>query len=338
MTPSWLNFGTFWQRLGAGASVAVGVALSATPMTAGAASEAAFPNKPVQLVIPFGPGGLTDLIARTLQPALSEELGQTVVINNRPGAGGVVATNYVANAAPDGHTLFLSWDTHTINSIAMKELPYDIFEDFAPVSLMVKLPLIMGAWGDLPAEDLPAFLELAKDSPGQYNFASIGVGSSNRLHAELLNNLAGVEIMHIPYGGGGPAINAILTGEVAYGFFSYGALRGFLPSGQIKPLAVTGAQRVPELPQVPTLQELGFEGFEAYSWVGIYAPADTPESAIDTLHQAFVTVLSEPGMEQKLRDLSVEVVASTPEELRAFEREDFEKWQDFVQVMQLQFD
>ncbi len=269
-------------------------ALSSTFVLASAAPVSAqtkFPDRPVQLVIPFAPGGVTDLIARTIQPKLSEELGQNVIIVNRPGAGGVVATNFVAKAKPDGHTLFLSWDTHTINSIVLKDLPYDIFKDFAPVTLMVRMPLILGAWAGLPTDTLGGLVDLARKNPRKYNFASIGAGSSNRLYGELLNALANVDIVHVPYGGGGAAVSAILTGEVAYGFFSHGALRSFLESGQIRPLAVTGAQRLSVLPNVPTMQESGFKGFEAYSWVGIYAPSGTPNTVIDQLNKAFATVL-----------------------------------------------
>ena len=310
----------------------------ALPGAPAAAADNVLMDKPVQLVIPFAPGGLTDLIARLIQPQLTEQLGRSVVVNNRPGAGGVVATNYVANAKPDGHTLFLSWDSHTINSIAIKDLPYNIFEDFEPVTLMVRLPLIMGAWAGLPTQDLDGLIKLAKQEPRKYNFASIGVGSSNRLHAELLNSLAGVEIVHIPYAGGGPAINAIRTGEVAYGFFSHGALRSFLETEQIRPLAVTGSERLEVLPDTPTLQESGFDGFEAYSWVGIYTPAGTPEPVIRELNRAFKTVLNDPRILERLHNMSVEVVASSPEELRDFEKQDFQKWLDFTKQRNIQFD
>lgn len=307
-------------------------------MGAMAASAQALADKPIQLVIPFGPGGVTDLIARMIQPALSQELGRPVVINNRPGAGGVVATNFVAQSPPDGHTLLLSWDTHTINSIAIKDIPYDIFKDFEPVTLMVRMPLIMGAWSGLPVQDLAGLMKLAKEAPGKYNFASIGLGSSNRLHAELLNSLAGVNIVHIPYGGGGPAVNAIRTGEVAYGFFSQGALRGSMDAGQIKPMAVTGSKRLAALPDTPTLQEAGFPGFEAYSWVGIYAPDGTPGPVIDRLNKAFNTVLSNPEVAQKLQNMSVEVVAGSPAELREFEKQDYDKWLNFTKERNIRFE
>ncbi len=318
-------------------AASIGAFLS-LPAVAPAAAADVLMDKPVQLVIPFAPGGVTDLIARMIQQDLSKELGRAVVVNNRPGAGGVVATNYVANARPDGHTLFLSWDTHTINSIAIKNLPYDIFKDFDPVTLMVRMPLIMGAWGELPAQDLDGLIKLAKQQPGKYNFASIGVGSSNRLHAELLNSLAGVDIVHVPYAGGGPAVNAIRTGEVAYGFFSHGALRSFLETKQIRPLAVTGSKRLAVLPDTPTLQESGFNGFEAYSWVGIYAPAGTPAPVIQELNRAFKTVLNDPQVLKRLHDMSVEVVASSPEELREFEKQDYKKWLDFTRQRNIQFD
>jgi tripartite-type tricarboxylate transporter receptor subunit TctC len=308
------------------------------PPAAAQSPPSGFPDKPVRLVIPFGPGGVTDLIARTIQPKLSERFGQPVVIDNRPGAGGVIATQHVARSPADGYTLFLSWDSHTINPIVMKDLPYDTFKDFAPVTLLVRLPLVMGAWGGLPANTLGEFITLAKNQPGKLNFASIGSGSSNRLHSELLNSLAGTQVMHIPYKGGGPAIQAMLTGEVAYGFFSFGSMRGHVQAGKLKPLAVTGTKRMAELPNVPTMAESGFPGFEAYSWVGIYAPAGTPDAVITRLNRDFGAVLADPEISKKLVALGVEIVGSTPQALQQFQRADYDKWSRFVREAKLKFE
>jgi tripartite-type tricarboxylate transporter receptor subunit TctC len=315
------------------------LALAALTLPAApAGAQGAFPSKPLNFVIPFGPGGATDIIARTIQPKLTERFGQPVLIDNKPGAGGVVATSYVAKSAPDGHTLFLSWDTHTINPIVIKDLPYDTFKDFAPVTLLVRLPLVMAAWGGLPAKTLGEFIALAKAQPGKFNFASIGSGSSNRLHSELLNSLAGTQVVHVPYKGGGPAIQAMITGEVAYGFFSYAATRGHLQAGKLKALAVTGTRRMAELPDVPTMAESGFPGYEAYSWMGIYAPAGTPEAVIARLNREFLATLADPEVKAKLVASGVEIVGSSPQQLAQFQRADYEKWAKFVQEAKLKFD
>lgn len=302
------------------------------------AADPPFPSKPVRLVIPFAPGGLTDLMARVIQPKLSERFGQTVMVDNRPGAGGVIATNYVAKSAPDGHTLYLSWDTHTINPIAMKQLPYDTFKDLLPVTLLIRLPLVMGAWGQLPADTLTDFVALAKSQPGKLNFASIGASSSSRLWAELTNSLAGIDVVHVPYNGGGAAMLALIGGEAAYGFFSYATVQSHLKSGKLKALAVTGNRRLSQLPDTPTMSEAGFPGFEAYSWVGIYAAAGTPESIINRLNREFIAVLNDPEINRRLLAMGVEIIGSTPQELDRFQRDDYRKWRDFVTKAGLQFD
>lgn len=334
------RFGSTTRHLSCAAAMLCALSLSMSHASAQstAAAPSTFPNKPVRLVIPFGPGGVTDLIARTIQPKLSERFGQPVVIDNRPGAGGVIATNNVAKSPADGYTLFLSWDTHTINPIVMNDLPYDTFKDFAPVTLMVRLPLVMGAWGGLPANTLAEYIALAKSQPGKLNFASIGSGSSNRLHSELLNSLGGIKVMHIPYKGGGPAIQAMLTGEVSYGFFSYGSMRGHIQAGKLKPLAVTGTKRMAELPDVPTMAESGFPGYEAYSWVGIYAPAGTPDPVITRINSDFKAVLADPEVSKKLISLGVEIVGSTPQALQQFQRNDYDKWLKFVREAKLKFE
>ncbi|MFM9982909.1 MAG: tripartite tricarboxylate transporter substrate binding protein [Burkholderiales bacterium] len=313
------------------------IAAFALPCTQ-ACAQGSFPSKPLNFVIPFGPGGATDIIARTIQPKLAERFGQPVLIDNKPGAGGVVATSFVAKSAPDGHTLFLSWDTHTINPIVIKDLPYDTFKDFAPVTLLIRLPLVMAAWAGLPAKTLGEFNALAKAQPGKFNFASIGSGSSNRLHSELLNSLAGTQVVHVPYKGGGPAIQAMITGEVAYGFFSYAATRGHLQGGKLKALAVTGTKRMADLPDVPTMSEAGFPGYEAYSWMGIYAPAGTPEAVIARLNKEFVATVSDAEVNKKLVASGVEIVAGSPQQLVQFQRADYEKWAKFAQEAKLKFD
>lgn len=301
-------------------------------------AQPAFPSRTVTLVVPFAPGGGSDIVARTVQPKLSERLGQPVAVDNKPGASGVIATNAVAKAVPDGHTLFLSWDTHAINPVVMKDLPYDTFKDFVSVTLLARLPLVMGAWGALPANSLQEFIALAKREPGKMNYASVGSGSSNRLHSENLHRLAGIELAHVPYKGGGPSIQAMLTGEVVYSFLSYASLRGHIASGKLKALAVTGDKRIADLPNVPTMIESGFPGFEAYGWIGIFAPAGTPEPAVARLHRDFVAALADPEVGRRLAQAGVESIGSTPQELDAWVRKDYEKWTRFVKETKLRFD
>lgn len=323
------------QSLQAALAALAGAALL---LTGAQAWAQAFPSKPVTLVVPFAPGGGSDIVARTISPKLSERLGQSVLVDNKPGASGVIATNAVAKATPDGSMLFLSWDTHAINPVVMKDLPYDTFKDFVPVTLLARLPLVMGAWAGLPANTLPEFIALAKRQPGKFNYASVGSGSSNRLHSENLHKLAGIELAHIPYKGGGPSIQAMLTGEVAYSFLSFASMRSHIQAGKLKALAVTGDKRLPELPNTPTMIESGFPGFEAYGWIGIFAPAGTPEATVARLHRDFVAALADPEVGKRLSAAGVEAIGSTPQELDQWVRKDYEKWVKFVRETKLRFD
>lgn len=301
-------------------------------------AQTTFPAKPVTLVVPFAPGGGSDIIARTIQPKLAALLGQPVVVDNKPSGSGVVATNFVAKAPADGHTLFLSWDNHSINPVINKDLPYDTAKDFAPVTLLVRLPLVMGAWGGLPANSVQEFVALAKRQPGKLNYASVGSASSNRLVSENLNRLAGIDVAHIPYKGGGPSILAMLSGEVAYSYLSFASLKGHILSGKIKALAITGAKRLPELPNVPTMIESGFPGFEAYGWIGIFAPAGTPEPVIARLNRDFIAVITDPEVKQRISAIGAETVGSTPQELDQFWRKEYEFWEKFVKETKLKFE
>jgi tripartite-type tricarboxylate transporter receptor subunit TctC len=316
--------------------IAAALAAAALPLVA--AAQGTYPNKPVTLIVPFAPGGGSDVVARTIQPKLAEKLGQSVLVENKPGAAGIIATNHVAKAAPDGYTLFLSWDSHAINPVVAKDLPYDTFKDFVPVTLLVKLPLVLGAWGGLPAGSVAEFVTLAKQNPGKYNYASVGSGSSNRLHSENFHRLAGINVVHVPYKGGGPSVTAMLTGEVAYSFLSLPSFKAQFDAGRLKPLAVTSTKRMPDLPNVPTMIESGFPGFEAYAWIGIFAPAGTPDAVVQRLHRDFTATLADPETAKKLAAVGVEIVGSTPQELDRFARSEYEKWARFARETKLTFE
>ena len=284
----------------------------------------------LRLVVTFPPGGSTDITARILQPKLSERIGRPVVVENRPGAASQVGTQFVARAAPDGNTLLVCFDTHAINPIAKPSLPYDTFKDFAGVTLAVRFPLVIGAAASVPAKDLKELLAAAKQSPGKFSYASTGVGSMNHLVAEDIKRQAGADLLHVPFGGGGPAVQAVLANTVSITLLSYAALKSNIAAGKIKALAVTGTSRLADLPDVPTVAESGFPGFEAYSWIGIFAPAATPTATVTKLTQDFQAALRSPEVSGKLTEAGFEVIASDGPSLDRYAREQHDRWEAFV--------
>jgi tripartite-type tricarboxylate transporter receptor subunit TctC len=320
------------RALQAGALAFVG--LAGAPLAfAQTASDAT-----LRLVITFPPGGSTDIAARILQPKLAERLGRPVVVDNKPGAASQLATQLVARSAPDGNTVLVGFDTHAINPVAKSKLPYDTFKDFAGVTLALRFPLVIGAAASVPGKDLRGFLEAAKAAPNKFNYASTGLGSMNHLVAEDIKRRSGVELLHVPYGGGGPAVQAVLSETSSLTLLSYAALRGQIAAGKIKPLAVTGTRRLPELPDVPTVAESGFPGFEAYSWIGIFAPAATPPATLRQLTEAFQATLHDPEVHQRLTSAGFEVMATDGPAVDRYTREQYERWRAFVQATNLKLE
>src|SRR5882672_4631961 len=303
-----------------------------------AAAQAQFPARPVTLVLPSAPGDPTDLIARVLQPKMSERLGQQLVVENRPGGSGVIASAAVAKAAPDGHTLLLALSAHAINPIALKELPYDTFRDFAPVTLLARFPLFVGAHPSVKGSNLREFIDAAKAQPGRLNFASPGPGTLGFLVGEEISRRSGLNAVHLAFKGGAPAIQALLADQAQYCAITLNLLGPHFASGKLKALAVTSGARSSQLPNVPTVAESGFPGFEAYNWIGVFAPAATPQAAIARLHDAFVAALREPDVQPKLTAVGFEIVGSTPDELDRFVRREFEHWDKFVREFDIKFD
>jgi tripartite-type tricarboxylate transporter receptor subunit TctC len=295
-------------------------------------------DKPLTLVVPFPPGGSTDITARTIQSKLAERIGRPVVIENRPGAASQIATQHVAKAAPDGNTLLISFDNHSINPIVKPKLPYDTFKDFVGVSLLVRFPLVIAANPSVQGNNLTEFIAAAKKRPGYYSYASTGIGSLNQLAMEDLKRKAGIFVLHVPYGGGGPAIAAVVGNTASMTLLSYAALKGQIQADKLKPLAVTGAQRLPELPKTPTVAESGYPGFEAYSWIGAFAPADTPAATVKKLTADFQAVLSDPEVKLKLTQGGFDVQASDGPTLDKYAKNEFERWQQFVKTTKLNLD
>jgi tripartite-type tricarboxylate transporter receptor subunit TctC len=297
-----------------------------------------FPTRPVTLVLPSAPGDPTDLIARVLQPRMTERLGQPFVIENRPGGSGVIASLAVAKAAPDGHTLLLPLSAHSINPIALKNLPYDTFRDFAPVTQLARFPLFVGANPSVKGSTLREFIDAAKARPGKLNFSSPGPGTLSFLVGEEISARSGLNAVHLAFKGGAPAIQALLADDVQYCAITLNLLGPHFASGKLKPLAVTSGTRSSQLPDVPTVAESGFPGFEAYNWIGVFAPAGTPEATIARLHDAFVAAVREPDVRPKLTAVGFEIVGSTPKQLDEFVRREFAHWDKFVREFDIKFD
>lgn len=295
-------------------------------------------DKPLTLVVPFPPGGSTDITARTIQSKLAERIGRPVVVENRPGAASQIATQHVAKATPDGNTLLISFDNHSINPIVKPKLPYDTFKDFVGVSLLVRFPLVIAANPSVQGNNLAEFIAAAKKRPGYYSYASTGIGSLNQLAMEDLKRKAGIFVLHVPYGGGGPAIAAVVGNTASMTLLSYAALKGQIQADKLKPLAVTGAQRLPELPKTPTVAESGYPGFEAYSWIGVFAPADTPAAIVKKLTADFQAVLSDPEIKTKLTQGGFDVQASDGPTLDKYAKSEFDRWQQFVKTTKLNLD
>jgi tripartite-type tricarboxylate transporter receptor subunit TctC len=298
---------------------------------AAAAQADGYPSKPIRLIVPFAPAGSADALARTLQPALSEALGQTLVIDNRPGASSTIGTEMTAKAAPDGYTLVLVTTTHTVNPSLIAKLPYDTVRDFAPISLVVSQANILVVHPSVAAKSVKELVALAKARPNTLNFASGGNGSSPHLSGELFNIVAGVHITHVPYKGSGPGVTDLLGGHVQMMFAGPLALEQHIKNGRLRPLAVADKRRSGILPEVPTMAEAGFPGVETGTWYGILAPARTPRETVAHVQRAVVRILQSADLKARILNQGVDIVASGPEEFEKFIIAEVAKWSRVVQ-------
>ena len=297
-----------------------------------AAEPLPYPSKPIRLVVPFAPAGSADALARTIQPALSEALGQTLVIDNRPGASSTIGTDMTAKAAPDGYTLVLITTTHTVNPSLIARLPYDTVKDFAAVSLVVSQANILVVHPAVAAKSVSELVALAKAKPNTVNFASGGNGSSPHLSGELFKIVAGIQIAHIPYKGSGPGVTDLLGGHVQMMFAGPLALEQHIKSGRVRALAVADKRRSAVLPDVPTMTEAGFPGVETGTWYGVLAPARTPRNVIARVHGAIVRIMQQPELKSRILQQGVDIVASSPEEFEKFIIAEVAKWSRVVQA------
>ena len=290
------------------------------------AAAQSYPSKPIRLIVPFAAGGGNDNIARLVGKRLTDSVGQPLVIDNRPGAGGVLGAELAAKAAPDGYTLFLGGvGSHAVNPNLIEKLPYDPIKDFAPVILLAQAPLILVVHPSVPARTFAEFVAYARNNPGKLNFASNGNGSSSQLAAVMFDSMAGAEMVHVPYKGLAPALTDLLSGQVQLMFSSVVAILPHIKAGKLRALAVTGAGRLPSLPEVPTIAESGFPGYEASSWYGILAPAGTPRDIVTKLNAELSKALAQPEVRNSLLADGAEPVGGTPENFAAYIRSEKER-------------
>jgi tripartite-type tricarboxylate transporter receptor subunit TctC len=306
------------HRIMVGGSIALGV-LAVPPAVA-----ADYPTKPVRVIVALAPGGGTDTSARLLAQKLADAFGQTFVVDNRPGAGALLGTELAAKAPADGYTLTVVSPEFTVNPSLRRNVPYEPLRDFAPIVRMTLGQYIVSVRPAFPPNSVKELIAYAKANPGQINFGSSGTGSANHLGGELFNSMAGVRMQHVPYKGAGPALAALLAGEVQVVFSSTTAVIGHVRAGRAKALAVTGPKRSPVVPEVPTVTESGLPGFEVTGWYGLLAPRKTPGEIIQRLNTQANRVL--PDLRARFAELGSEVIGGTPDEFAAFIKADQEKW------------
>ena len=310
--------------------LALGVSLGQVSVAADKTGYESFPDKPVKLVVSVPPGGASDFVARTVGEVLAKELGQTVLIDNRAGASGTIATGYVARSAPDGYTLLnSSFTTHGVGPYFYK-VPYDPFKDFTAVGSMVEFPLILAVNANLPVKSIKDLVALAKERNGQLSFASAGTGSAPHMAGELFKNEAKVQILHVPYKGSAPAAADVAGGQVDMMFDGAPSLLPFIQSGKLRPIAAVSVKRNALLPDVPTFAEAGYPSVVATLWYGVMAPAATPKPVIDRLNKALNNALANPDVKKTLEARGAEVVRSTPEEFDAFVKKDHARWGEVI--------
>ena len=291
-----------------------------------ALADPAYPDKPIKFVVPYPPGGGTDVVARIVQQRLQAALGQPIVIDNKGGAGGSVGTDIVAKAAPDGYTVLFTLSSHTINPAIFPKLPFDTIRDFEPVGLVASLPQLLAANMAVPVRNVADVVAQAKAAPDKFSFASVGNGSPGHLAGELMVLRTGAQMAHIPYRGGGPAVTDVIGGQVPLLWVSIPAAAAQVKAGKLRALAVSTTKRSPAFPDVPTMQEAGVADFEVDSWYAMLVPAKTPRPIIDKLNKALNTVLAEPAIRAQLLDQGADAVGGTPEALGKVIAAEVPKW------------
>ena len=322
------------------AHIATLFALGVVAVPGASFAQADYPNKPIKLIVGFAPGGSTDIVGRIVAQRLGERLGQTVLVDNKAGAGGTIGADITAKAAPDGYTLTLgTTSTHAIAAGAYSKLPYDPVTDFTQISLVAITPYLLVVNPQVKASNLAEFVALAKSQPGKLNYASAGNGTATHLAMEMLKDAAGIDLVHIPYKGNAPADLAIVSGEVQAVFGSMPALLQNTKAGKVRPLSVGTAARSPALPEVPTVAEQGYTGFEAALWLGIMGPANMPKPIVDRLHKEIAAIVATPEFKAAMDANGAEALASkSPAEFRDMQRGQVTKFVKITKALNIKLD
>ncbi|MET0520174.1 MAG: tripartite tricarboxylate transporter substrate binding protein [Burkholderiaceae bacterium] len=311
----------------AAAAFALAVVGGGVGTAAAASGEPGWPSAPIRLVVPFAAGGTSDVLARELGARLQTELKQTVIIDNKAGAGGVIGADSVAKAAPDGYTLLLGTiATHAINPALMPKMPYNAAKDFAPVILLGKISNVLIVGPGEPAKSVKELIAQAKANPGVLTFASAGQGTSQHLSGEVFRLLAGIDIGHVPYKGSAPAIQDVMGGQVPMSFETVTVAQPQIKAGKVRVLAVTSARRAAQLPEVPTMQEAGVAGFDVASWQAIYAPAGTPAPLVARLNAELQKIIAKPEVKARMEGLGLDYAPNSPQQFAEFQQAEQAKW------------
>lgn len=305
-------------------NVVMAAAILASVATAQAQSD--YPTRPVRIIVPSAPGGGTDIAARLLAQELTKSLGESFIVENRPGAGQMIGISFVAQAEGDGYTLLMTASTLAINPAMYKKVSYDVFRDFAPISEVVALPNILVVNAALPTQSVQEFIALAKQKPGQLTYASAGIGTSPHMSMELFKSMAGVDILHVPYKGTTPGLTDLLAGTVNAMMVNVLTATPHIRSGKLRALGVTGTKRLPDMPDVPTIDEAGVPGYEAINWYGLLAPAKTPPNVVQRLHAEVVKALNLPEIKKHIASDGAVPVGNSPQEFTQRIRTDMDKW------------
>ena len=303
-----------------------GLAAALSASLASAFAQAALPNKPITLVVPFSAGGATDVVSRLVAQKLSERVSRTIVVDNVAGGGGAIGAAKVAKATNDGSVLLMGTiATHAINPLSTSPSPYDPQRDFSPVSLIAKVPNVLLVNSSVKAQNVRELIALLKSQPGKMNYGSSGLGTPPHLSGELFKSMAGVDINHVPYKGGGPAMSDLVGGHIPILFDVLTGAASHIRAGSVRALAITTDKRSPSFPELPTMAEAGLPGYETYTWNGIFGPAGMPRPVVDLLSRELQAVVAEPDVQAKLKELSATPVGSTPEVLAALVKSDLDK-------------
>ena len=313
-------------------AIATGLLAAVLALSSAMAFAQAYPQRPIRLLVPFGPGGVGDITARVAAQKMSASLGQQVVIDNRPGAGGIVATEIVAKAAPDGHTLLLLNNAHAVSMSLFKSLPYDTLRDFAPVSSLATFSLVLMVTPESQFKSVKDLIAAAKAHPGKLNAGTIQIGATQHLSMELFRSMAGTNWVHIPYTNTGLLVAGLRSNSVQVAFEFIAPVIGMVRAGQFRALAVSTRNRYAGLPDVPTVHEAGVPGYEVTSWNGIAVPARTPRPVIDRLNRAMTEALAAPDVKQRFQELAVETFPSTPDAFRKHIAAEIAKWGKVIQT------